>query len=808
MHMARVEWICYIQCILFLITLPAMSEGQKSSSQPNNLLHSTARSETARSELSGLAFVRTGAFASVDPAHRKNEQQPKTVLYRVGHAGHQRRAPFPIAGETALQAAPDKQLGQFAAPSRLGFQTKFRSRLSPQQWLSDVLEGKVDEQEAQELDVLRSEYDRDGISTWGARRPMEVSNRLFLCGQAFIRIKNVWEKEKSLPADKRTRGQLLRNELAKLGPVAVKVGQTLSQRPDLLDEDVCEELKGLQTTNLPFPNTLAWQVIADELGWKGQIAPGLPLPPGSSVGEATLFAALSPEPIASASLGQVYRGTTHEGIEIALKVQRPAALKQCLLDGVVLIGVLGQVQGLWGNGDLLEIVDVVASGILQELDFRNEARNAVLFGESLAHLGYVTVPKTIHKYSVGPRVMASEWVYGRHLKDLTKEEGLKMCAMSVEAVTAGLVLTGLVHADPHEGNMMLDDDGRLVFLDFGLMSSVEPEIMEAFATGIQAVLNKDWPALTEAFVATGFFGVPLMYRKDPQSPWVPGDKEEVTKELAMRMEAEEGGLSRFGALSTVLFEMSDRWEEFTPPYILLLIRTFLTLEGVAGQVDPTFNIYEAALPWAIQRALSPSTQGGAETLRSTLLTKDNQLQWQRFEQIILDASSGDAEVTSKDVATTDTSGVTGSVTPFASFRTVMGSPEGAPLRRIARDLDSPELLLKLAAPSSRTLRHLAVNAIATAISKQESEVTLAAAEWPLSEFGAAFRQRRLLRLSSVLNVLLRSHAQRLVNGGWRGLAAMGALLWLTFRIGIAGLAKGVLANTRNLTGRVFGAKRV
>ena len=70
--------------------------------------------------------------------------------------------------------------------------------------------------------------------------------------------------------------------------------------------------------------------------------------------------------------------------------------------------------------------------------------------------------------------------------------------------------------------------------------------------------------------------------------------------VAERMEAAEGGLSRFGALSTVLFDMSTRWEEFTPPYILLLIRTFLTLEGVAGQVDENFNIYEAALPWAIQ----------------------------------------------------------------------------------------------------------------------------------------------------------------------------------------------------------------
>lgn len=71
------------------------------------------------------------------------------------------------------------------------------------------------------------------------------------------------------------------------------------------------------------------------------------------------------------------------------------------------------------------------------------------------------------------------------MSDLTKDEGMKMTAMAVEAVTAGLVLTGQVHADPHEGNIMLADDGRLVFMDFGLMSKVEPDIMEAFASGIQ-----------------------------------------------------------------------------------------------------------------------------------------------------------------------------------------------------------------------------------------------------------------------------------------------------------------------------------
>ena len=113
---------------------------------------------------------------------------------------------------------------------------------------------------------------------------------------------------------------------------------------------------------------------------------------------------------------------------------------------------------------LLLFFEQVAAGVVEELDFRHEASNAKLFGESLAFLGYVRVPDTIPELTTR-RALAMEWVYGSHLSALaTSEEKMRMTYMCVEAVTAGLVLTGLVHADPHEGNVMLADDGRLVFL--------------------------------------------------------------------------------------------------------------------------------------------------------------------------------------------------------------------------------------------------------------------------------------------------------------------------------------------------------
>ena len=408
-------------------------------------------------------------------------------------------------------------------------------------------------------------YDREAIVGYFKARPALMVTRAFDFLMAFRRIRAAWDAPPSSGTD---RGAILRAELAALGPVAVKVGQTLSQRPDILPEDVCAALKSLQTSNEPFPNEEAYQVIAEDFNATGPIAPGLPVTPGCDPDGPTLFKALTKDCIASASLGQVYRGTTHDGQEIAVKVQRPGALRQCLLDGSVIIVALKAIEGRYWNGDLLAIFDLVASGVVQELDFRNEARNAKAFRESLAFLGYVDVPQNLPELTTR-RAMAMEWVYGRHLSDLTPEEAMRMTYMSCEAVTAGLVLTGLVHADPHEGNIMLADDGRLVFLDFGLMSNVDESIMEAFASGIQCVLSKDYVGLVQAFIDTGFVGSPIEWREKEADPWQlthpDGDTTTVmAKELKERMEACPGGGSRFGALSIVLGDMGFFWQMYTP----------------------------------------------------------------------------------------------------------------------------------------------------------------------------------------------------------------------------------------------------
>jgi len=536
--------------------------------------------------------------------------------------------------------------------------------------------------------------------------------------------------------------------------------------------------------------------------------------------------------------------------------------------------------------------DERAISVLQELDFRNEAANAEAFAKSVAYLGYVTVPAPLHEYIPGPRVLVSEWVHGKHMNSLPADQAFNMAAMAVEAVTAGLLLTGIVHADPHEGNIMLDDSGRLVFLDFGLMSSVDPDIMEAFADGIQAVLNKDWHSLVHAFIATGFVGNPLRYREvENEGDFVDGTVEQMAAELKAKMEAADGGLSRFGALSTVLFDMGKRWELYTPPYVLLLIRTFLTLEGVVAKVDPDFNIYEAALPWAIRRALSPQTSAGTSTLRSTILTPQNRLQLDKLlafandgrfgadagaqagvqagqsmpsvgaqanlrsptlveaqpkvgatslhmgkgamspaesDSAVLKHAAGVEATTAADQLHGGVNGeeersanraaarrrATGATTPMDSVKFVMATSDGASLRRIARDLDSTSLLLDLASPSARPLRHVAVRYLASAIASSAAaalrpkRTAVAAADapsatpWALDARGIALKRRTSARFVSVVSMLLRSHMQKQLLAGWRGAAAVAALGWLSCRVGVAAVVRGLLSLRKNDAGSV------
>jgi len=597
--------------------------------------------------------------------------------------------------------------------------------------------------------------------------------------------------------------------VASLGPLAVKLGQTLSQRPDIVGKPACDALKRLQTQNTPFPNEQAFACIREALQyWDGPLATNMNIlgeeeqyeystasttttTNGTASIKPALFKYLSPEPIASASLGQVYKATTHDGMSIAVKVQRPNALSLIAIDSQC-FRVGNRIRNAyikWGEksntvlntlfatnlrmmsdkkkkkkdtgasaggmteeevrssqgseGTVASVIDRVARDIKREMDYNVEAANSYQFRNSLKFLGFVDTPDVI--LSTETLLLTKFITNGAHLSAINNTaQELAMTRMAVEACTASMVLTGFVHADPHEGNLMYDrETGKIVFLDFGLMSDIKEEVMEGFARGISSLLSEDFQAMTESFQDIDFVTTPVMHRQSVEELWTVDAQYQLPQlatELETNMKATSGGLSRFGALTTVLNKkISPTWLVFTPPYVLLLIRTFLTLEGIAAQVDPDFNIYQMSLPWVVRRSLSPSTTKGIQTLRNTILTSKNQIQWERFVELASSLSESSASSSSpppspqSDTTSTPTSStaavesptsdstntIAGDDTPqqkkqqeYDSARndamkdavgTLLGSLEGKALRSVLKDIDTPDLLWKLSSKQGRPI---------------------------------------------------------------------------------------------------------
>jgi len=194
-----------------------------------------------------------------------------------------------------------------------------------------------------QYEELRAPYDRSKLQRFFACRPLEFVSRVGDFYRAWLDIRESWYHPPS-SVQHGERGARLRNQLAVLGPVAVKLGQTLSQRPDILDEEICEELKPLQTANRPFADTDALALLAEELKWVGPIAPGIAAPGCPHPEGPPLFASISTSPVASASLGQVYKAVTRSGADVAVKVQRPSAMRQVALDFAVLTTLLWLIQ--------------------------------------------------------------------------------------------------------------------------------------------------------------------------------------------------------------------------------------------------------------------------------------------------------------------------------------------------------------------------------------------------------------------------------------------------------------------------------
>jgi len=588
--------------------------------------------------------------------------------------------------------------------------------------------------------VVQGGFNKERLQEFFAdpARSIDVTLRWSQIVTLGLPVIRTWQDSSMTPSQ---RGRILRDTLAELGPVFTKIGQTLAERPDLVGDEASAELRQLQTASVPFSDDMAFSAILEDLDHDGPLAPGMTsTAASSSVAAKPLFQEFGPR-VASASLGQVYHAKTWDSQEVAVKVMRPGVSKQIALDWVCWTMLLDAMGTFWRRPDDLRLIaDEVAKGIFEELDYHKEAENAISFLDKHRGQPFITAPRFLPEYT-GPkgtaRVLTMEWIHGRKVSEISnKEDQLRMVNMAVEACVSQLVFTGFVHIDPHEGNMLLTDDGQLAFLDFGLMGHVPPFVMEGFAAGIQHTLAGDYLKLAQVFQDVEFIPKEGFQRVhgDPLNPgsykFIQTTKEDFAHALEKQMAEEEGGKSRFGAIFTGLVNMSSSFRLATPPYVLLFIRTFLTLEGIAAQYDPDFNIYEIGLPYALRRALAPSTQAGQDALRHNMLTADNHPNWDTIMDFVGPSQeSASQQSMPPNGAKTKSSQEDPHQGYLEALTSLLGMSEGWLLRRLLYDLDMIALTQYASSSDGKHLRLVGSQALADFMVKVPASIVRACTYW-------------------------------------------------------------------------------
>ncbi|HBB31705.1 MAG TPA: hypothetical protein DDZ80_31740 [Cyanobacteria bacterium UBA8803] len=465
-------------------------------------------------------------------------------------------------------------------------------------------------------------YDAAAIAKYYRSRPWAAIWRAFIIAwgfAGFVLGLKLDEWGAQLEQNKFKRANQLRELLTRLGPTFIKVGQALSTRPDLIRKDFLEELIKLQDQLPPFDNETAFAIVEVELG--------RPL--------REMYREISPNPIAAASLGQVYHAFLHSGEEVAVKVQRPNLLPTLTLDLYLMRWAAGWLTPwlpLNLGHDLTLIVDEFGTKLFEEIDYINEGHNAEKFADNFRDDPTVKVPLIYWPYS-SIRVLTLEWINGCKLTD-TKS----LCAAGLDSdkvievgVISGLrqlLEHGFFHADPHPGNLFALADGRMAYIDFGMMDQLEENTKETIASSVVYLINKDYVELAKAFVKLGFL--------TPDTdiiPIIPALESVLGEAMGQKV-----GDFNFKTITDKFSELMYDYPFRVPAKFALIIRSLVTQEGLALTLNPNFKIVEVSYPYVARRLL----MGESPAMRRRLLEilfKDGKFQWQRLENMIAIARS-------------------------------------------------------------------------------------------------------------------------------------------------------------------------
>lgn len=424
------------------------------------------------------------------------------------------------------------------------------------------------------------------------------------------------------------RGRRVRMALAELGPTFIKLGQAMSVRPDILPEDILAELATLQDNapRVPFEEVRA--LVEEELG--GTLE--------------ERFARFDEVPVASASIAQVHFAVLPDGREIAVKVQRPGIEKILRSDLHILYALARLVEGRTDTGGWtpVAIVQEFDRALSGELDFLQEATSSARFQRNHASVAGIRAPE-VHAELSTRRVLVMERVCGRRLSEVEtgSELGVQVMRKFIESWYLQLFEHGFFHGDPHPGNLMVLEDGTLVFLDFGMTGVLTGEMQDVLTTVFTGLAFKDADGVALAIYRAGATSERVDLR---------AFRGEIERMMAKYEGASLSRLSERGSL-TEFIEVASRYRILLPREYAVLARATSIVDGIAKRLLADADIVEEVRPWAqrlVARRFGPE-RVSADALRAMqhahVAFRDLPTQ---ASQLLVDLERGRIAVTARD----------------------------------------------------------------------------------------------------------------------------------------------------------------
>ncbi len=457
---------------------------------------------------------------------------------------------------------------------------------------------------------------------WLLVRPWILFPRLIYISLTilFFLIRLLFQGSSKDPIVQSKLSKYLFNIITDLGPCYIKLGQALSTRPDLVRQDWLTELTNLQDNLPPFDHKIALKTVEKELGSPAK----------------ELFQDFPNNPIASASLGQVYKAKTRDNKFVAVKVQRPN-LEFIIKRDVVILKLLANLFSPFlplniGVG-IGEIIDEFGKALFEEIDYEREAKNAERFANLFKNNQNVFIPKVEKSFS-SRRVITTSWIEGVKLKD--KKELEKNDLIPSSFIRTGVICGlqqlfehGYFHADPHPGNMFAlssgnEKNGHIAYVDFGMMDTISDFDRLTLIKAIVHLINNEYLLLAKDFQKLGFLS------KEQNLELIVSP----LKEVLGGSLGEEVGNFNFKKITDKFSKLMYSYPFRVPSRFALIIRAVVSQEGLALRLDPEFKIIRIAYPYIAKKLLTDNSDEIVNILLQVIFDKEGKIQVEKLESLL------------------------------------------------------------------------------------------------------------------------------------------------------------------------------